>query len=87
LQRADTGAQNYGDYKNPAYDALLDRAGQEPDAKRRAELLKQAEQIMLEDAPIAPLYYLVNKSLVNPRITGWVDNLTDKHRVRYLCSK
>ena len=36
LMRSDTGAQNYGDYKNPAYDALLDKADNEPDAARRA---------------------------------------------------
>lgn len=87
LQQSQTGAQNYGDYRNPAYDALLARADQERDAVKRARLLRDAEQMMLEDAPIAPLYFLVNKSLVDPRITGWVDNLTDKHRVRYLCVK
>lgn len=87
LQQSQTGAQNYGDYNNPAYDALLARADQERDAGKRTELLFQAEQIMLEDAPIAPLYFLVNKSLVNPRISGWTDNISDKHRVRYLCDK
>jgi oligopeptide transport system substrate-binding protein len=85
LQQSSTGAQNYGDYNNPAYDALLAKADLEPDAAKRAEYLKQAEQMMIEDAPIAPLYFLVNKNLVSPNITGWVDNLVDQHRSRYLC--
>ncbi|WP_397417968.1 peptide ABC transporter substrate-binding protein, partial [Phenylobacterium sp.] len=36
LFKSDTGGQNYGDYKNPAYDALLAAADQEADAVRRA---------------------------------------------------
>jgi oligopeptide transport system substrate-binding protein len=49
--------------------------------------MAQAEQVMLEDAPITPVYYLINKNLVSPRITGWVENLSDHHRTRWLCVK
>ena len=51
----------------------------------RAGYLAEAERIMLEDAPIVPVYFLNTKALVNPRITGWVDNIIDHHRTRYLC--
>ncbi|MDR3507620.1 MAG: hypothetical protein P4L64_06945, partial [Caulobacteraceae bacterium] len=87
LQQSSTGPQNYGDYKNPAYDALLAKADSEPDIKKRAAYLAQAERIMISDAPVAPLYFYVNKNLVNPHITGWVDNIVDWHRTRYLCVK
>lgn len=85
LQQSSTGPQNYGDYKNPVYDALLAKADNEPDAAKRAGYLADAERLMLEDAPVAPIYFYVNKNLVNPRITGWVDNIVDHHRARYLC--
>ena len=42
---------------------------------------------MLDDATVAPTFFYVNKALVNPRITGWVDNIIDHHRSRYLCIK
>jgi oligopeptide transport system substrate-binding protein len=87
LLQSATGAQNYGDYHNPAYDDLLAKADHEPDAKRRAAYLAQAESLMLNDAAIAPVYFVINKDLVNPRITGWVDNITDSHRARLLCVK
>jgi len=87
LMQSTTGAQNYGDYKSPAYDALLARADAEPDAKRRADVLAEAEHSMLEDAPVAPIYFYVNKNLVTPKVTGWVDNLVDHHRLRYLCMR
>jgi oligopeptide transport system substrate-binding protein len=85
LQNSATGAQNYGDYKSPVFDGLLAAADREPDAGKRAGLLAEAESVMLRDASIAPLYFLVNKSLVSPRVTGWVDNIVDHHRSRWLC--
>jgi oligopeptide transport system substrate-binding protein len=87
LEQSQTGAQNYGDYDNPAFDALLAKADNDPDVKARAGELARAEQIMIDDVAVAPVGFLVNKNLVSPQITGWVDNLTDFHRTRYLCFK
>jgi oligopeptide transport system substrate-binding protein len=87
LLKSDVGAQNYGDYKNPAYDTLLDQADQEPDAAKRAKILARAEQTMLDDEGMAPIYFVVNRNIVNPKITGWVDNSENFHRARWLCVK
>lgn len=87
LQRSWYGPQNYGDYNNPEYDALLDKADHEPDAAKRAQFMAKAEHLMLEDAPIAPVYFYINKNLVSPKVTGWVDNIVDHHRTRWLCMK
>ncbi len=85
LMNSTTGAQNYGDYKNPAYDSLLKKADNEPDAAVRAGHLAQAERTMLDDAIVAPVFFYVNKNLVNPGVTGWVANLGDIHPTQYLC--
>jgi oligopeptide transport system substrate-binding protein len=85
LLQSATGAQNYGDYKNPAYDRLLALADNEPDPVKRADLLAQAEQLILDDSAVVPTYFYVNKNLVNPKITGWKANLVDYHPTRYLC--
>jgi oligopeptide transport system substrate-binding protein len=87
LFKSDTGAQNYGDYHNPTYDALLAAADGEPDARRRAGLLARAEQIMLDDEAIAPTTFGVSRSLVNPKVTGWTDNIKNWHRARWLCAR
>lgn len=79
------GPMNYPDWSNADYDRLMGEANNELDMARRAELLAQAEQILLDDAPIAPLWFLVNKSLVNPRLTGWHENAVRINRSRYLC--
>jgi oligopeptide transport system substrate-binding protein len=87
LLKSDTGAQNYGDYKSPAYDALLVQSDHEPDAVKRAAILARAEQTVLDDEGIAPIYFWVSRNLVAPRITGWVDNAENFHRARWLCVK
>lgn len=80
-----TGVMNYGDYNNPAFDALLAQAGREPDAKKRAALLVRSEQLVLDDAGVVPIYFYISKNLVRPEVTGWVENVPDKHMKRFVC--
>jgi oligopeptide transport system substrate-binding protein len=87
LFRTDTGQQNYSAYKNPRYDALLDRADLEPDSRERAKLLAQAEQLMLDEEGTIPVFQVVSRALVSPRITGWTDNVENFHRARWVCLK
>ncbi|MGD0866514.1 MAG: peptide ABC transporter substrate-binding protein [Rhizomicrobium sp.] len=75
---------NYGLYKNPAYDALLDKAQLEPEAKNRGDLLDRAEQIALDDYAWAPIRFLVTRDLVQPYVRGWVANILDVNRTRWL---
>jgi oligopeptide transport system substrate-binding protein len=87
LMKSDTGPQNYGDYNNPAYDELLNKADREPDIDKRAAYLRQAEAILLADDNVVPTTFGVSRNLVNPKISGWVDNIIDRHPTRYLCVK
>ena len=87
LMQSKTGQQNYGDYNSPTYDALLHTADLEPDGAKRAAILRQAEALMLKDQAITPIYVSLNRNLVNPRVSGWVDNIIDVHRTQYLCMK
>lgn len=66
---------NMPHYRNPQYDALLDRSSHEIDQSIRKKLLQDAESLLLTDLPIIPLYVHVNKHLVSPRVHGWYDNV------------
>lgn len=85
LLDSETGQQNYGNYANPEYDALLEAASRERDLIKRAELFAQAEAVMLEDYPITPMWFQVTKNLVDPNLEGWAENAEDNHRSRWLC--
>jgi oligopeptide transport system substrate-binding protein len=82
-----TNQLNYGKFSNPQYDALMSQAGVEADGARRAGIMKQAEQLLMDQSALIPVYFLTNRNLVSPRITGWEDNANDIHRSRYLCVK
>jgi len=85
LSRSDIGGQNYGEYDNPAYDGQLDAARASADPATYDAHMRRAEQILLADAPLAPLYFLASRNLVNPDVTHWFDNPIDAHGVQWLC--
>jgi len=55
-----TGAINRGRYSNPAFDALLGRAGSTLDDAARAETLAQAQRIVIEDVALVPVHHQIN---------------------------
>lgn len=85
LLKSDTGQQNYGNYANAEYDALLKQSDAELDLVKRAELFARAEKLMLEEYPITPMWVQVTQNLVDPTLTGWAENPKDNHRSRFLC--
>lgn len=66
---------NLPHYRNVKYDDLLMRAVAETGTAKRRELLEAAERAMLQDHPLIPLYFYVNKHLVKPQVQGWYDNV------------
>ncbi|MBT8048018.1 MAG: peptide ABC transporter substrate-binding protein [Xanthomonadales bacterium] len=70
-------------YSNRDFDLLLKSTGR-VSAGARMKLLQQAEAQLMQDMPVIPLYYYVSRHLVNPRITGFSDNVRDIHLSRYL---
>jgi oligopeptide transport system substrate-binding protein len=75
---------NYTRHRNPAFDSALAAAQQEPDLKRRGQLLLAAEKIALKDYPWLPWRFRVTQDLVQPYVKGWADNVRDYHRTRWL---
>ena len=84
LFRSTSGGQNYPGYANPAYDKLMDDAALETDLAKRGQILAQAEQAMLADQPIIPIYVYTSKRMLSPVVKGWQDNVLDTHLSRWL---
>jgi ABC-type oligopeptide transport system substrate-binding subunit len=65
---------------------LIARAGREADSGRRFECFRQAEKILVvEEAPICPLYYYVGIQIYDgDRIGGLEPNLLDEHPLRFI---
>lgn len=87
LLNSSTKDLNFGGYRNSLYDALLEHSDLERDPALRAELLQHAEERMLDDAAIAPIYYGVTRDLVSTEVKGWIGNDVNINRTRYLSLK
>ncbi len=61
---------NYSDYSNPEYDALLAQAAQTFDTDERAELYAQAEALLLADNVVLPIAHDIRFTLTKPQVKG-----------------
>ena len=84
LFESQTADLNYGGYANPAYDSVVAASDNERDPAARAVLLRKAEQVLLDDVVVAPVYLGVVRNLVSPQVKGFVDNNVNIHRSRYI---
>jgi oligopeptide transport system substrate-binding protein len=75
---------NYGMYSNPEFDALLDQAAAEQDLEVRGRILAEAESMALRDHALIPEFFGVNRAMVQPYLEGWVTNVNDNVRTRWL---
>ena len=62
------GGNNDSGYSNPEYDALIAAAKVETDPDKRKEQLREAEDILMDDMPILPIYYYTT-------VMGWNENV------------
>jgi oligopeptide transport system substrate-binding protein len=85
LFRSNNGNNRTG-WRNARYDQLMDEASQLIDLSRRAEVLREAEAILLrEGTPIVPIYYYSGFNYYNPmRVTGIWGNILDSHPLNYI---
>jgi oligopeptide transport system substrate-binding protein len=67
---------NLTGFRSASFDAGLAEAALEMDAAQRRQILERLERQIADDAPIVPLYFMVNRRLVSPRVVGWKDNLS-----------
>ena len=84
LLETDDVGDNHAKYSNPAFDDLMRRAYAAVDLAARAKLMEQAEAIALQEAPLTPVSYYVNRQLVKPYVKGWDDNIRGLHFSRWV---
>lgn len=61
---------NNGKYSNAEYDSLITASMEESDPAKRQEILIQAEQILMDDMVVGPLYFTCTTYAVSDKIEG-----------------
>jgi len=75
--------QNLAGYASETYDDLLLQASR-ADATDSFVTMQRAEEHLLADHPVIPVYFFVSKHMVKPHVLGFEDNVTDRHPTRFL---
>ncbi|GAA4754755.1 ABC transporter substrate-binding protein [Flavisolibacter ginsenosidimutans] len=65
---------NYTRYNNPAFDALFEKAIAETNDTLRYKLYRQADRLMIKDAPVVPLWYDMAVHLVQNNVQDFEPN-------------
>lgn len=84
LLRRESVEANYGRYDRPEFDSLVYDTEAEMDLARRYARFAEAEALAMADAPLVPLFFTVNRSLVGKHVGGFVPNALDYHPTRFL---
>ncbi len=78
LWGTNAGNNNTG-WSKAEYDRLLAATRQTGNQHERMKLLAEAEKVMLEEAPVIPLYWSIRSYLKRPEVQGWHPLLLDNH--------
>ncbi len=74
---------NYTRYKSSAFDLAFEKAITEDNDSVRYKLYQQADQIMMNDAPVVPLWYDKVVRLVQPDVLNFTPNAVNLLELRY----
>lgn len=72
------GNNNTGWHSNE-FETLLDQAAQKAEAQDRLDMLKQAEDILMQEQPALPVSWYSRNYLLQPSVKGWHPLLLDNH--------
>lgn len=78
LWSASSGNNNTG-WFHPEYERLLAESRATGDQEKRMALLARAEELMLSESPVIPLYWAKRSYLKRPEVRGWRPLLLDNH--------
>jgi oligopeptide transport system substrate-binding protein len=76
--------QNYCRWHSNEYDELLRVVSYTQDKEERLRLLKDAEQLLMREMPIIPLYFESSLYLLKRRVRGWDSCLLDLHEWKFI---
>jgi oligopeptide transport system substrate-binding protein len=76
---------NHAQWSNETYDSILARAAE--GGPSRAQMLAEAEKVMMDEMPIIPLYFESICHLVASRVEGWHPNILDWHPIKFISFK
>lgn len=70
--RDKTGGNNHPDWENPKFKELIDKSYQEADLDKRKQILLEAETLLMEEMPLAPINFRGSPYVKNDRVKDFI---------------
>ncbi|KQL49222.1 ABC transporter substrate-binding protein [Brevibacillus choshinensis] len=70
LYKDKMGGNNDTRWENPKFKELLNQSSLESDLDKRKKILADAEQVLMDDMPIMPIYFYTQSWVQNPSVKG-----------------
>ena len=83
LMRPNRGNNKTG-WENMEYDALVEKANTINNQAERYKLLYQAEEILIKNMPVIPLYTYVRAYQLSPDVKGFSPHILDHHHPKFI---
>jgi oligopeptide transport system substrate-binding protein len=78
---------NHSQFASKAFDDLIGAAAKETDLKKRLAIFGKAEDMILDELPILPIYIYTRVYLKSPAVQGWFANVEDIHPLKFVSIK
>ncbi len=75
---------NYTGWSNPTYDSLLRRAALITDNEQRHTLFREAEQLLLDEVPLIPIYHTNHIYLLQTAVKNWRPSQLEEMNYKYV---
>ena len=83
LMRPNRGNNKTG-WENKEYDELVEKANTINNQSERYEMLYKAEEILIDNMPIIPLYTYVRSYQLSPDVKGFNPHILDHHHPKFI---
>jgi len=76
--------QNQTGWSNEQYDELIRKAARTRDPAERMKIFHAAEDLLMDEMPIMPIYIYTRVYLLKPSVKGWYPTILDHHPWKYI---
>ena len=66
-----------------AHDCIAD-AARAPSAKERRAIFQKAEEMLLDEMPVLPIYFYTARYLIDPRVREWHPTILNHHPYKHV---
>lgn len=78
------GGNNYTGFSMPAYDQLIADAAKATSAKERLAIFQRAEELLMDEMPVLPIYFYTARYLIDPRVREWHPTILNHHPFKHV---